>query len=335
MVVKYCPFCEGFPYTRDLSMRHCPVCRTKLSAENVEEESLALRSEIATSTVSSEETSKDNANLPENRIPYDSVEEKEFQSSSETHGSNVPIKTREDTKITRPEKSRRECCETPTNRRRGTVTVRGRVSQYSCTDGGGREGGNYRRLLVSKIYQALVYGQRFEDVLHRFTVHSTERQDAFNQVETPVTWVNVHGTIWGGMQIVDNSEVVVTGKYRNGVLMADSVHIVDGGNNSRIRFQHSAGAITAGVLFLLALAFMLFVGFSSENFWGNIGSFLTIWIVFQVILWVLYLIFRLSRLGLLLHMGRGFSFAPLIIITILSFILTLIYISAMGGWAIL
>lgn len=32
--------------------------------------------------------------------------------------------------------------------------------------------------------------------------------------------VNVHGTIAGGIQIIDNCEVEIRGKYKNHVLMA-------------------------------------------------------------------------------------------------------------------
>lgn len=209
-------------------------------------------------------------------------------------------------------------------------TIRGKISQYSSS---GKEDGTYRRLLPVKLYEAIVYKQRLEDVLHRFTVRVDHGEDALGYQKYTDIPVNVHGTISGGLQLVDNAEVAVHGKYKNGVLMADSIYVINNGYESKVGFQHSVKAITYGILATVMFLFICFVVASTNgSFFANIKEFLKVWLIITVVITVLYLITSMSRFGLLTRMfsNKKRSF-PLLGILLISLALTFLFLSFFGS----
>ena len=45
MIIKYCPECIGFPYTKNMSMDTCPTCGSDLETEIVSKESFLKKRE--------------------------------------------------------------------------------------------------------------------------------------------------------------------------------------------------------------------------------------------------------------------------------------------------
>ncbi len=311
MLVKYCDECIGKPYTKDFTLERCPVCNAYLKSELVDEESLKNRSEIKFD-VTPRNTDKRFDDIP--FVPNDSTDI--VPESTEV----FPVAAT----------SKKE--ETALNAEKGMVTIQGRVSQYSST---GKEDGEYRRLFFVKAFDAIVYRQRLEDVLHRFTVKVQEKSDNFGHINYTEIPVNVHGTIAGGLQLRDNLEVEVHGKYRNSILMADSIYVINNGNRSKLSFQRSVKAISYSILLAVMLVFICFVAAISDGaFFSNLKSFCTVWLVFDVILTVLCLIAKFSRWGIIIDVvSRKKRKLPWIGILIASLALTFLFVSVFGSFA--
>lgn len=338
LIIKYCPECSGRPYTQHLDTVNCPICGAVLASEFVNDDELNNRSQLPDKTPASNtsfndadafffgneefdgNTSNDNSNLFGDPFP-DNKDIKPFNSSppsAEVQPAATlqpPIISKSNGKNTSMEK-----------------VIRGKVASYSST---GKEDGSYRRLFLPKLFDALIYHQRLEDVLHRFTVRVDSGSDTMgfgNYVDVPV---NVHGTIAGGMQITDNCEVEVKGKYKNHVLMAQSIDIINNGYKSRVKFQHSIKAIFYSILFLIAAAVTVYFAASSNgNFLNELKYFMITWAIIAVITLVLYIIISFSKIGLLARFasGRPKQF-PIIGILMLSFIATIIFLKCLGGVA--
>lgn len=208
---------------------------------------------------------------------------------------------------------------------KGGQTIIGKLTRYSSTN---LEKG-YKRLFITKVIDALIYHQRMDDVLHRFTVRVDQDKDAFGYSNFKDIPVNVHGVIAGGAQLDENADVEVTGTFKNNVLMARSIDIINSGYRSRVKFQHSRQGILYGVLAAIALFFLIYVGASSNGgFFQNIGSFFVAWLVSAAIVTVLYLALFMSHFGFLLAIRRkGFPFIGILLI---SFILALLYMNMFG-----
>ncbi len=316
MLIKYCNNCNDNPYTTKVEMTVCPICSSTLRIESADEESLRNRPTLPDS--------------PERRF-----EDSHFNftpvatpTNKEKEGLYVPPAKGNGTIVKSFEKDKNSYVEIKTN----SETICGKVSQYSST---GKEDGEYRRLLPVKIYQALVYRQRLEDVLHRFTVRVEHGKDALGYQQYTDIPVNVHGTISGGLQLTDNSVVEVHGKYnKDGVLMADSICVINNGHESKIGFQRSVKAITYGILTAVMLLFVCFVAATSNgNFLANIKEFCTVWLVMAIILTVLYLITSLTKIGLLTRMfsNKKQSF-PIFGILLISLALAFLFVSAFGSF---
>ena len=319
-------------------MSNCPVCNSELLFEMVSTESIANRpklSPVKFNVATHEKTvfpvsskssggfkqSGDNGLFP----VRPTQEQKEAGTNtanlvSTTNSSSVPS--------TISVEGNNQGSVAPDARSGGTVFT-GKVSQYSCT---GKEDGNYRRLLITKIIDAVVYHQRFEDVLHRFNVRVENGKDAMGYSQYSDIPVNVHGTIASGMQITDNAEVEVEGKYRNGVLMASKVSVVNNGFNSQIKFQRSVSAIIYGVLAVVAaIALIVFVANTDGNFFANLKSFLLTWLVMSVVTAVLYLVLIFSKIGFLTRMATGKPKKfPIVGILLFSLIITMIFMNSFG-----
>lgn len=320
MIVKYCNKCAGKPYTTNVDIMSCPICSSTLRIESVDDFSLDERPMLP-------DICEDNQN------GYKTQKHFEPTKTDEEKNLHLPIKDRKaKTEVVEQEKFSYKNGGFDQKNFEPDECIRGRVAQYSST---GKEDGEYRRLLPVKIYQAIVYRQRLEDVLHRFTVRVEQSEDALGYQNYTDIPVNVHGTIAGGLQIVDNAEVEVHGKYKNGVLMADSVYVINNGYESKVGFQHSVKAITYGILSAIMLAFICFVAASSNgNFIANIKEFCTVWFVIAAILTVLYLITSLTKIGLLTRMfsNKRRSF-PLFSILLISLALAFLFVSAFGSFA--
>lgn len=350
MMIRYCPHCDGRPYTRVFDLFTCPSCGTALQMENVAESSLAGRPELVPDS--------DRSSLPEGvRTETETTPEEITDGVTDEEETPPPVPqwrrppvwsdlrtgepvTRETGPIVRPTEGgslaeQLHSGQTYTSNRRVEAalgrTIQGRVSQYSST---GREDGHYRRLGLVRLYDALIYGQRFEDVLHRFTVRVRGGTDAFGQQEYFDVPVNVHGTISGGVQLADNNEVEVTGTYRHGVLMARRVTVVSGGYRTQIRFQHSVGLIVFTVLALLAMILCIGVAADASNGGGlltGIVGFLESWLAIAVILLVLYGMFCFSRFGIAWRVATGpRRRSPFLAILVVSLLLTVLIVSEYG-----
>ncbi len=362
MLIQYCPRCAGRPYSCTLDLFICPICGAPLEMENVTETSLAGREKLDNMPLSS-------GNFDFNFSPgepFNGSGGKDSTSLSDDNGIfGVPDPmrpTKREPKPVVPVKPKHEdppvspgpapiipptdpnpdpgpvfsgAVETNNNNRRiesnlGT-TIRGRISQYSSS---GREDGHYRRPLVTRLADAVLYRQRFEDVLHRFTVRVKGETDIFGNSEYFDVPVNVHGTIAGGIHLTDNNEVEVTGRYRDGVLMAQSITVISNGYRTSVRFQHSIGAIVTAVIVLIALVFGMVVLLDSSNgggIWQSIAGFLKTWGIFSLILFVLYLMFCFSTFGFRFRLAMGSSRrSPLPAILLLGLILTVLVAAKFG-----
>lgn len=338
MIIKYCNNCVGKPYTTEFDISVCPKCGTPLSVESVSEDTLQNRPKLGVA-----------GSAPK---PFDPFNQNGKGSNTDNKGSNNnynPFATPADTCNEQPPSATPDVAPTPfgytpvsgsapvsdsnkTIANKNVTTVRGRISQYSST---GNEDGNYRRLFFIRWYQAIVYRQRLEDVLHRFTVRVDDSGDGLGYQGYRDVPVNVHGTISGGLQLADNMEVEVSGKYDKGVLMASSINVVNNGCKSKVTFQRSIKAITYGILFGILLILLCVLGANStQGFWQGIGSFLKTWAVFAAILSVLYLITSFSRLGILFRIFRkkGVSF-PLLGILLVSLALSFLFLYIFGSFA--
>lgn len=318
MLVKYCEHCDGRPYTTDLQLSSCPKCGKMLGIESADDIDLEERPQIIVPTRTKLDGSpEDNEEV----LPRDYKDEE--TDLDEYYSNKLPTeKQKQARSAVHSDFTKSDAFEPGEN-------IRGRVAQYSST---GREDGAYRRLLPVKFYQVIVYRQRLEDVLHRFIVRVEHGKDAMGYSQYFDIPVNVHGTIASGMQITDNAEVEVEGKYRNGVLMASKVSVVNNGYYSRVKFQRSVAAIFYGILTAVAImALLVFVANTDGNFFLNLKSFLLTWLIVSVVSAVLYLILIFSKIGFLTRMATGKPKKfPLIGILLFSLIVTMIFMNSFG-----
>ena len=340
MVIKCCPRCTGRPYTRNYDLVLCPKCGAVLELESIPEQQLSSRARL-------DEPGSGGADVPGGVTPPGQSAAQRTPQSAPRKPSRHSPQPQADPKPRDPQPPWKPTGSGPVaqpitgthtahdNRRveaaLGT-TIRGRISQYSST---GSEDGNYRRLLVQRIYDAIVYKQRFENLLHRFTVRVEGGTDAFGNQEYFDVPVNVHGTIAGGMQLADNNEVEVTGTYRGGTLMAREVTIIANGYRTPVQFQRAVGLIALSIAALVALIFGIYVAVDSSNggsIWPTIVDFLKTWGVVSLILLVLYVMFCVSRFGFqLMLLMRGQRSHPLLTIVLLGFILTVLILAKFGS----
>lgn len=214
--------------------------------------------------------------------------------------------------------------------------IRGKVSQYKTYSD---KSGNYRRLLPRKIYQALVYGQRFEDLLHSFIVTEIKGSDSAGNPIQQKYVVNVHGSTNYGATLIDNEEVEVRGKFtHDNIMMARDIRVINGTISTPIKFQRSVKliALTCLIIALFVLGIIGFASIGSGNsisgFMNNVWSFITTMFAVYVILLILYVVSSFTRIGFmtrLLSGGRRRS-SPLITMLVIAFILTLLLYNVFG-----
>jgi len=214
--------------------------------------------------------------------------------------------------------------------------IRGKISQYRTYSD---KSGNYRRLLPRKIFQALVYGQRFEDLLHSFIVTEIKGSDSAGNPIQQKYVVNVHGSTNYGATLLDNEEVEVRGKFtHDNIMMARDIRVINGTISTPIKFQRSVKliALTCLIVALFVLGIIGFASMGSGNsisgFMNNVWSFITTMFVVYVILLILYVVSSFTRIGFmtrLLSGGRRRT-SPLITMLVIAFILTLLLYNVFG-----
>ena len=349
MVIKYCPKCEGKPYTKDFNASVCNICGSSLLSELSSEEELRGRREMSVSEDESiggasadgfgfdEESSAFNDTSFDENEPnpfgfgdFDKKNSGSEELPTEYHDSSIDVsKDPEVSPSIFSYKGNSASGEIRANKKDIGTVIRGKVSNYTNSQ---KENSGYRRLFIKKIFDAIVYRQRFDDTLHSFAVRVNNGKDAFgNQIYTDVP-VNMHGIVSGGIQLTDNMEVEVTGKYCNGILMADNVSVLNNGFKSPVKLQHSAKAILYGILAIFAVAFLIYIGVSSGgSFFTNIGSFLKIWLISAAIVTILYFLLTFSKIGIMARMATGKPRKfPLIGILLVSLVFALLFINSFG-----
>lgn len=305
MLIKFCSKCPGQPYTTDLQIQNCPRCNSTLLMSSVSDSELEER-DVLTETFSSNEESE----------YYD--ESDDFGNAEEDYSEN------DNTNIV--ETPRRTTYSTTNRGNSGEVCIVGKVSQYRIYDG--KTG--YRRLFPVRLYQSMAYGQRFEDVLHSFTVTDNNGRRYV---------VNVHGTTNYGATIVDNEKVEVTGKFtHDNILMAREVNVLNDGLVTPVKFQRAVKAIAimwcAAILLLLGVIGLFNLGGNSApGFFNALWSFITTMFVVYIVLLVLYVVASFTKMGFMIRLlsgGRGRGGSPLIAMLIIAFFITLLLYNAFG-----
>ena len=355
MLVKYCPRCFGKPYTDNFNQSVCPICGSSLQSEMVDNSSLLGRPILNNGLENKFDSycgSGFSDNNPFEEAPFgdfgdsfgDNSENGSFDvfpsensayapvqdESSANHEPGYPanIPTNHNFSKQVDSFSSVESVEEPSSSLKHSsvgMMVAGKISRYSVTD---RSQG-YKRFFITKLIDAFFYHQRTDDVLHRFTVRVDQGKDSFGYSIFKDIPVNVHGNIAGGVQLDENADVEVTGKYKNNVLMAKSIDIVNSGYRSRVNFQHSRQGILYGILVAVAIIFLIYVGGSyNGGFFENIGSFFVAWLISAVIVTVLYLLLFISRFGrFMAYRNKGFPFVGILLV---SFIMALLYMNMFG-----
>lgn len=358
MIIKYCPKCSGKPYTKDYSMDTCRNCGTKLLSEIVNESDLTGRIEIPSfeddysfgypsndesgfgsekssfedDTFEDEEPNQFGFGDPEPDGNFGKDHQNEFELPSERHSFDIDNNTARSMPAKKTNLLRfgnyRSNEVHASSKNIGSI-IRGKITNYTNSQ---KENSGYKRFFAKRILDAIIYKQRFDDVLHSFTVRTISGTDTFgNQVYTDVP-VNVHGVISGGVQLVNNIEVEVAGKYCNGILMANNISVINNGYKSSVYFRHSIKAVLYGILAIFAAIFLIYIGASSEGgFFENIGSFLKIWLISAVIITVLYFIAIFSKIGIMARMATGKPRKfPWIGILLISLVIALIIFNSAG-----
>ena len=353
MIIKYCPVCKGKPYTTTLSMRNCPICNASLSSETVQTRGkIPGRSQLPAAAPSSSSSSS-GANPTATQTRPGTAGSAGNPSASPytppaTAATGNPANRNTPAAASTDVSGRRQ---TPATTGRGSVSERrsgggngvglpplvigrkeivsGKVCKYSRSS---KEEDKYRRLIFERLWHLFVYGQRCDDVLHRFSVASDEK-DGRGYTRSKEVPVNVYGIIAGGATLQENDEVEVIGKYnRNNVLRANRVYIKNSGRPVQLKLQHSVKAITYTVLLILAVAALIYSIINYDGaFLDGVKKFFITWGVFSVIYLILFGIATLSVgfMGFLVRALRGKGF-PIAAILILSFITALVYLDVGG-----
>ncbi|MCD8116530.1 MAG: hypothetical protein LUE21_05360 [Oscillospiraceae bacterium] len=333
MIVKFCPQCSGRPYTTDPFMTGCPICGSLLQTELVSDDALRTRATLPASAPAFDDpfgTGGGTDVWPPKTPEWPSFDNTEQKTSPMDTGSRPEPEIIPPRGIADPPDS--IFTDTPPREEYATAknmdtVIRGRISEYSNT---GREGDanyHYRRFWFQKLWDAIAYGQRTDDVLHRFQVRVESGGGDYTNIP-----VNVHGIIAGGMQLTDNAVVEVSGRYRNGVLMARHIDILNNGYKTTVRLQHSASSIFYVILLAVVAAMLIFVGVSDGgSFFDNIGYFLCTWLIMAGLMLLVYAIFSFSRIGLFMRMSsRKEKRSPFLGILLISLLLALLFVGVFG-----
>ena len=340
MIIACCPRCSGRPYTTDLTVMTCPTCGSALENELASDSELIGRPMLpsaqtwsgtnnafdtgsswpaTTNTTTNPNPFFWNTPTQQNAPTNSSNAWDPFSNSSGTaivpdpgDTASIPIVPDTNNPLAVPGAGVGTSYTGTSSDSHQTVrpgnTVIGQIDNYSNT---ATEPGMYRRMAFQRLIDAVVYGQRVEDLLHRFTVRvGSDDPLSGNYVNVPV---NVHGTIAGGMQLVDNLRVEVTGAYKDGVLMARHIYVLNAGSRVEVKFQRNYGGIAILLAILLVIGFIAAGGLGDLGvLFSNLETFLTTWVFMSLIVAaVCYFIFPrfLGRVPLVAVLVLGFLFA--------------------------
>lgn len=304
MVIKYCPFCVGKPYTDDLSRGICPNCGTELLTEMV---SGSNGPEGRYRLSFSDNASAGNSNSTVSSLTDNSSVSSSVSGNVSAFGGDGGFNV------------------TPS----GANSFTGKVVNYTCAQG--EKDRAIRRPFLKKLYQFIVYGQKSDDVLHRFFLY-TGQSNNIGYSDSSNIPVNVYGSISDGM-IIDNNEMLeIRGKFRRDkIFMAREAYIVNNGNPVKIRFRHSpkfiADLIWASIIIILSI----FTAITYDGtFVEGISSLAITWILMTLIFLILYFaLLKWIALILLIKKGSktiGGLFAS-------SFIASLVFMNRELIWA--
>lgn len=312
MVIKYCPNCVNSPYTKNILMEVCPNCGTNLETEVVYKESaLKKRMILSDSSLITEKSHDDHTEENDSEEKY----ELDFQNrnTSDLVGIDDSSRINNRNKNVYPRSSNR---------------ISGRVINYKCSSD---EGGQYRRSFFRKLIDYILYGQKSEDVLHRFRVHIGQA-DSFGYTRAKDIPVNVHGSISNGLSIDNNSDVEIKGKYNaNRIFMAKEIYIVNYGSKTKVNFRHDSRFISDFIYMMIAVVFVVITAANYKGgFFDGIGKFFKTWIVMLIIFSILYLFLFAKLLFLSVIMGNKKTSISGVVF--LSFIATLVYMNRAAIW---
>ena len=361
MAVKYCPRCPGKPYTKNLNINICPMCSGVLELEgNVDDSSLKLRPELnitmetthspLSGTPSSPLSGSKNSPLS-GTTPSPLSGSKTSTLSGSTYSplsgtTSSPLSGTTSSQSSGTTKSEPVSSQMPgmsvfpftdTERKSGLrrkdstggcITIIGIMTNYDCRE--------VHRLLITRLYHTLAYGQRFEDTLHSFTVTTSGENGKSDTII-----VNVFGSMNTGANLRANSKVKVRGRFTgNNIFMADRIWVVNGDYDTPVDFQHDMKLVGAAVLsgsILILLAVLLFANLLSGNtLIGNltsaVGGFIALWMFLYVLLLVLYFASFFTKIGFLRALlSRGKRKIPiLILLLIVSFMIALLMNNILG-----
>lgn len=328
MIIKYCSNCFGSPYTENLDLENCPLCGSLLSTKMINDKSeLSNWPKLPSGFGAFDFDSQDmkgafDAKPQESNESFGAFDDAMYDTENRDNGfSDIDIDSHEE--------STSGCVSKPN----GTmdVCIRGKVSQYTVVNG---KSGQYRRLFLRKLWQAIKYGQRLEDVLHIFTVTENVGRDDMGYSVTNTYVVNVHGSINYGASIVDHEDVEVKGRFtHDNILMAKEVNVLNGNMSTPVKFQHSVKFIAISCVIIAILLLVLFTATGAGgSAMGNIRDFIVTMFTIYIALLVLYLIASFTRIGFMVRLlsGGRKGKTPLLTMLIISFILTLIVYNVFG-----
>lgn len=313
--MNICEKCHG--YTTDEGMTECPVCGGELAFKPIDVKEKAKYKNL--DDMGFDDFAFDNESSFADPLDDDFADPKKRSNNDY-----------DDTDVDFTPKSRSSRTSHPSSLSSGE-SFTGIVYSYRNSD---NDGSNYSRLFVMRLWDAIIYRQRMEDVLHYFRLHTSSGKDLDGMEVSKDINVNVHGTIVGGAHLADNSRLTVKGKFKNGVLMASD--ITDDDSGSHIRFRRSYKAIVTtivlGILFLIGLIYGISNSNSVGDVFHNIGVFLRTLAIVYVVLIVLYLIASFTKFGIMMRvLSQRKTTVPWLALFIVAFAITILILSNLFG----
>ena len=317
--LNVCVSCHG--YTPDEDLTECPVCGGELSFRPIDIKDKSTYKKL-------EDMDNDRSNSGKNE-QFDDPFDESFSApmNYDSKSDNGSSSTSEEFFVHRPQNNDHSRLTSVNNDQSFT----GIVYNYKNSD---NDGSKYSRLLIMKLWDAVVYKQRMEDVLHYFRLHTSSGKDLDGMEISKNINVNVHGTIIGGAHLADNSRLTVRGKFKNGVLMASEITDDDSGSHIRFRRSYKAIATTVviSILFLFGLIHCITSSSSIGDFFHNIGTFFWTLIIVYVVLLVIYFIASFTKFGIIMRaVSQKKMSIPWLALFIIAFAITILIMSNMSG----
>lgn len=318
--LNICESCHG--YTTDEEMTECPVCGGELAFKPIDVKDKAKYKNL-------EDMDFDDFSSADSKSDFDDPLDDDFTEPKNHDSRGHSEESNDSDDIFTPKQHRNTYSRASSVSNRQSFT--GIVYNYKNSD---NDGSNYSRLFVMRLWDAIVYRQRMEDVLHYFRLHTSSGKDLDGMEVSKDINVNVHGTIVGGVHLADNSRLTVRGKFKNGVLMASDITDDDSGSHIRFRRSYKAIATTIvlGLLFLIGLIYGIASSNSAGDVLHNIGVFFGTLAIVYVVLIVLYLIASLTKFGIIMRVvsQRKMS-VPWLALFIVAFAITILILSNLSG----